>query len=419
MTTLINLITALVATTCSLATERALRFDEAVAQILRRSTSLGLQQTSADSAAAQRISAAMSFTPTLTAEGKESTSKLGTSASAAASRQIEGTATLNILRFGADFANLMAADDLVESQRLLVEAKTLSVEDSAVRALLDAIERRKELGLYKQISDSQQELLLIAQQRYARGLLPVQEVDKLTIDLANAQARAKDAGIRETEARFALANLLGDSDVEADWPWEQRLRGAKTDPTLREPYSETKIPSWGAAKAKLSAQENLVSRDLRLFLPSIDSSFSYGYYKTALSSSAQPGWTGTISFTWPIFSGYKDFTTYRVQVYAREAAAIALEQSARDARAEWQTSKYSFDLALSTAIARDRTVELSRKAYQGNYARFKSGRLSANELFVDRARMFESELLAVQGWAAAHLAYMRLYHALGRRLTNL
>jgi outer membrane protein TolC len=73
----------------------------------------------------------------------------------------------------------------------------------------------------------------------------------------------------------------------------------------------------------------------------------------------------------------------------------------------------AFRTSVSAALARERTLAMSRKLFQDGLKRFRAGRAAANELSVDQARLLDSELFAVQGWSAAHLAYSRLCHALG------
>jgi outer membrane protein TolC len=59
---------------------------------------------------------------------------------------------------------------------------------------------------------------------------------------------------------------------------------------------------------------------------------------------------------------------------------------------------------------------LAQSLYEDNQRRLKAGRSSMNDVLVDQNRLAEAEILAINGWADAHLLYARFCHSIGRRV---
>src|SRR5690606_25635446 len=113
----------------------------------------------------------------------------GTSNFLTVPREFSILSELNLFRGGADWSALFAARAREAAQKANVEAAFLDVEAQAVQALVMAIQRKQEVKLRAEIVGHRSQLLKIAEQRYSRGYLPLQEVDKLSIDLSNAQTK--------------------------------------------------------------------------------------------------------------------------------------------------------------------------------------------------------------------------------------
>lgn len=394
------------------AAEKPIAFNAALDRILARSTALAIQEANLQSTSASNLPARLAFLPQLSIDALQSTTRLGSNSNTI-DRQLVGTASLNLLRFGADLAAFRAADAAYAQQEALLLSTRLQVEDQGVRALIAMIQRHKEIEILKQIVDARSELLRIARERYKRGFLPLQEVDKLNIDLEITRARMRDTETAESQARADLENFLGTSNIVVDWPWEDQM--SKTGKALvAKKFETTEIPGVRAATALVEAEDFRVAEKLGLALPSVDASFAYGSYLSA--GIQQPGWTATVGVTFPLFDHLTNYSSYRVQIYTRKIAEQNLEQTRRNSVAEWTSTRERFQLSLESALARSRVVSSSRKLYKDNLRRFQMGRIDANDLVVDQNRLSDSELLSIQGWATAHVDFMRLCHSLGQTL---
>ncbi len=391
----------------------ALSFNEALGLIVKRSTPVGIQTANLESTRARNIPIRLAFAPSLAAVGVQQDSKYDLYSTARArSGMINGS--LNLFRFGADVANWQAATADENAQVSLLDATTLRSEDAAVQVLVAEIQQQLTVGILTRIATTQSEVAEIGHERYKRGYLALQESGKLDVDLANAEARQHDAEIQHAAATANLVSALGHANIVANWPWKQRFANGETVTLLAAKPTLEKLPSWRAAHEQLQAEEDRTTRNLRQILPTLDGSAGYGY--TNFQNPGGPyatGWTATFTLTVPFFDRLTNYSTYKAQVYTRQIAELNLEQAERDARSEWTAAHSAFELAFRSALSRDKTLGISRKLYEDNLRRFQSGRISANDLVVDQTRLYDSELLAVQGWAAAHLAYARLRHSLG------
>lgn len=164
------------------------------------------------------------------------------------------------------------------SQKSRVDASTLTVEKDAIQVLIAAIQRKKEVEVNSSIVKNQSELLKIAQERYQRGYLPLQESEKIAVDLSNAQASLIDSKMNENEARANLENLLGHSNIATDWPWLSQLKNSKSLDRVKQSQEVSLRPDWKAAQDQVQFLDYKSKQNWGLLFPSLDASFGYGYY---------------------------------------------------------------------------------------------------------------------------------------------
>ena len=397
-----------------------LNFDEALAKIISRSTSVQTQQANLNLTEANALPSKFIFAPSLSFDAK--TYRGGNSAyTGGLDSQIEATSKYNLFHWGADFANLSAASADIDMQVLALESSRLSVEDQAITALVAQVQALQEIKINQEIVDIQTNLYKIAHERFKSGYLAVQEVNKISVDLENAIASLSNVQLEEASTRSQLENLLGSSDVELEWPWKMRMKQSETK-IENEKWDANALPDWQAAHRHLEAEEARLHKTQRLLLPSLDANFSYGLYKgldtIGASPTWTPGWTAALGITFPFFDNLITYSNMKAQIYNEKIADIALTQKERDVKAAWDSSRVSFQISLKAANGREKTLDTSRQLYQDSLKRFQAGRISANDLVIDQRRLLDSELFAVQGWAYAHLQFPKLCHSLGKRLED-
>ena len=199
-------------------------------------------------------------------------------------------------------------------------------------------------------------------------------------------------------------------------PWVDEFRTGRGATLIGEDFQLNQRSDWLSAQKDFQAQEEKLNQNWRLLFPSIDAQFSYGNFSGYFGSLT--GWSGTISMTIPLFDQLTSYSDAKAQIYLKMSSEVKLEKVQREARSQWESSRANFQIALETALVREKTLELSKKLYQDNLNRFQVGRMTANDLTLDRNRMNSAERFTVQAWAAVHLHFTELCHSLGYRVST-
>jgi outer membrane protein TolC len=402
-----------------------LSFRDAVSEIIQRSTDVATQRNQVFETEATNITARTAFLPNLSVQFSRYANQDNALLQRSDGDSINVVGKLNLLHFGADVKGWQAANGDEDSQTLKLSYTYLTTEQLAVQGLVNEIQGLLETEVLASIVKKEQELFNIGVERYKRGLLPQQEVDKIEIDMENASSHLADTQIKEGIARANLVALLGHDKIQANWPWMDAFRAIHADPKKMTKLLGTeddllKRPDVMSALRNSEAQSDRASQRVRQALPSLDSSLTYSSYGLVTqqtgTSSIDPNWTAQITLTVPLFDQLAAYSAARVQYFEEQKADVALELARRNAMADWSSAKQTFTVALTTALAREKTVQVSRKLYGDSRSRFRLGRIDANDLSLDETRLSDSELLATAGWAQAHLALAELCHSRGLAL---
>lgn len=331
------------------------------------------------------------------------------------------SAELNVFRFGADYFLWQQASDEVAAARSGLADVLLAQEQTALEALVLWIERSRERRINETVLELQRKSLEISRARFRRGMVPVQEVEKLEVDVTQAEIYLMDLDIALARARADLAQALGPaheiSGLSKEWMFENIAPVAAA--LLARALEESSVPAFQASELSLSAQADRLTRTQRLLLPSVSltsaASATGSVPATVFDGSV---WSVGLQATWPILDGLTRYTDYRSQVHTVGQYEQAMEQSRRNVRATWEKSRERFRISLASLEAREKSLKLSRKLYEDGVRRFQSGRVSANELFVEHRRWLDGELLYLRAMGEIHRSFGEYCHALGKSLNS-
>jgi outer membrane protein len=400
--------------------QEKMSFDSAYRAILERSLRIQTQGYDVEISRQKRLQALGQFAPSVTIVGEQTqntatlpgdpTIPLATSTTnSITGRSAAVTASLNLFRSGGDIAGAKAASRNVRSTRERSSLERQGVETDAVDALVNVIARAKEREITSKLLKVQDESMRVAKERFNKGYLPSQEVDKVAIELENARAQVTDAEVAESEARARLQALLGHDRIELEWPWRKSLTDSSGLDKLD--FDLVKRPDWRAATTKLEAQAWSKRQSWSTLLPSLDLIGSYG--NADLSQPERRDWSLGFTLTIPLFDRYTAWGNTQIQKLEESKAQTELESVIRTAPAEINALRANYRSSRDSALVREKTAKLSERVYGDNFLRFRLGRATVNELAIDQQRLLQSQLSEVQGWSTAHLSLMRLCHALG------
>jgi outer membrane protein TolC len=170
-------------------------------------------------------------------------------------------------------------------------------------------------------------------------------------------------------------------------------------------------PDLVEAKFQMMRDENSLVSTKRAFLPKID--FSYTISTNTSNSIESDNKTSLLTISIPLFSNWRTYSTYKNAQSISMSSKYNFKEKLRKAESNWQALKLNLADQVQTALEREANVKLSRSLYRDNFKRFKSGRVTVNDLQQDQNRLLQAESQASSGWASAHLAFLNFCHAKG------
>lgn len=411
------LILLLIATQVMAATtEPEISFHQALSEMVESHVDVKVQQTQLSAAKSQVWAARGAFLPTLSLQAQQQNSGGSYNAMGTLSQgQIySAVANWNLFRSGSDTASLQSALYNRDYQKMLYQDTSLQAESKAAQALLNLIEDQMKVEVLKHSETNTQKFFDIARSRFEKSLLAKEEVDKIAIDVNNAEAKRADAELQFNTVRASVQSMLGHSRVKLQWPWEKKLSldQLKGDLGGSSRTALTSRADYQAAMDSFKSEDAHSRAKFRLLFPTIDASFSESYVQAPRQSLT--AWQGLVTLTIPLWNDDKDYSAYRVQEESKRAAEVRLRQLERDIDSSVHTAQENFKLAIQQYQSRLKNLEIAKHLLDQDAARFKIGRTDANELNLDLTRATEAELLSIEGVTQAHLAYMNLLHAFGK-----
>lgn len=390
----------------------SLDFETAVSKIVERSPEFAKVQAGSEATIIRNRQSRLVFLPTVDAVVSHSKSKTYSQSEESYSRSQALRANLNLFRSGADYAGFRAAGFDNDSQESRILHARLVEEFKAVNLLSDFIQLSQEVEIGERLFKVVQESLDIAQKRYEKGLLPLQEVNKVKMDFENAGAQLTDTRIEFETKKANIESYLETTNIEMSWPWKRKIQELK----LNQKFDIENLPAWRAAVAQSDSISSKRDSGYLKMLPSLDASFETGHYTTP--SSNGPGWGATLTLTLPLFDRLTNLSEAQAQSKLFMAAEIEKEHLRKSAVRDFELYKTSLAQNLASALRRDSNLKLSQQLYQDNMIRFKSGRASANDVAQDMKRLSEAERLASLGWKTVHLQFVKYCQSQGLSISS-
>ena len=401
----IALIVLATCATAHAAPESDLTFGEAYKAILGRSLRIETQSLNIQESESRKLQAWGNFMPSVTAELVDGQGEFYLGPRQGADLK----AKVNLFKAGGDLAGVRAARADVATQTEVLHRETQGAEDDAASALINYIAQARLVEIEQKLVDVRTESLRIARERFKKGLLPQQEVDKTAIDLDITVSGLADAQASLASNSANLTTYLGHSHVKLDWPWRSLMSSSNAIEAASVDINNR--PDVKAAIAASTSTSYLKRQQFASLLPSLDFSLTYG--ASDLSQPSQRFWTSYVTLSMPLFDGFRNWGNYSVQSAEDRKALVALESLKRSAPAEIANLRGAFSINRQSALAREKTAEVTSHLYNDNLQRFRMGRATANDIAIDQNRLLTSQQLEVQGWLNAHLSLIKLCHSLG------
>ncbi len=398
------------------ATKIAVNFRSALEAALKQSEALKTQTSLIETAHWQKFAAGGTLLPSITA----SASQQRAGAPDTDSKQYGLTANVNLFRGGADLHKLKSADNYLQATKAGSDNTLLQTEESAASDLLTVIYQKKHLELLESSLNFENRYFEIAQRKYKNGALALEQLDKIRIDRSNFEAEVRDAELALTSAIARQRVWIENLEVSGDWPWltdlRQEIVTAKYQKRLAKKSNDETLaarPDVQSSILTVSAQDQSRAAAKSLLYPEIDLQLFYGNHQLDPSLDWSKAWASTITLTWPLFNGFKDYSSYRIANESYTISNYNYELLRRQARSDIELSQKNFLKSVQTAVDREKVVESSVRLMSATQHRFEIGHATADELNLDQQRVIQAEELVAKGWFDAHQSLIHFAHSRG------
>ncbi len=294
------------------------------------------------------------------------------------------SAQVNVFQFGRSHYNYLGQSSIFDVEKLEHRQKKIEIENRFLTSLFKNTLLQRKLSLYTEIENLKRKALKVAQQRYDRGNLPRQQVEKVDIDLTNlsSQRISTERELADSELDILKYQL---SDFKREWPFTSAIvKSKKLKKT--DDFFDIKI-----LDLKANAYENQLESSRRAYYPSIDLS-GRAYQLNQDNVPTTQEWDMSLTVTWPLWDGYsrrlENLKSYReFQYWQTEKNRMTRDWEKRIQTKEEQLDQLTGQLNQSAA-----NLKKLSALYADTEALFSQGRITVNELFQDQQLLFETQI---------------------------
>ncbi len=292
-------------------------------------------------------------------------------------------AQVNLFQFGRSHYKYLRQNSILSAGKLEHRQKRIENENKYLTTLFKSTLLKKKFNLYTEIENLKRKALKVAQQRYNRGNLPRQQVDKVEIDLSNlsSQRITIERDLLETEVEI-LKYQLG--NFKREWPFTQATPKSRKTRKADE-FVDVKILDF-----KSIAYENQLEASHRNYMPTVDlSGRSYLRHEDQIRTQE---WDVALRVSWPLWDNYsrslENLNAYRdFHYWQTEKSRVTRDWENRVRTKEEQLDKLAAQL--------NQSVENLKKLntlYADTESLFSQGRITVNELFQDQQLLLETQI---------------------------
>jgi outer membrane protein TolC len=296
------------------------------------------------------------------------------------------TAVLNLYKGGVDVANRDQADSVWRAQKLGLKNEVLKADVAASDLIFKAIYLKESLRIQEEFQKLKEYSLKVMKGFFSQGKKQQQEVIKSEIDLALQQNKVHLAQIAQEENNSLLRlNFVGEIKTQ-DWPFSgnesftlARNEDSSTEafPSIEQKYWETK----GRESAYVAAK--------RSYWPTVDWTLTYQDNPWVDKNLRQ--WTSSLELKIPLWSKYETAAAVANSFasYVESQSQLQYAQDSAVLRSKMLAKK--IEILRANLVTTKANVERAQSLYRDVLKSINSGRLSTNDLVIERGRLLDSE----------------------------
>jgi outer membrane protein TolC len=322
-------------------------------------------------------------------------------------------ASVDVFAFGRDYYKVREGMEFTDFQKSNYTNQLLTSEKRILDLLFSYISNDRSLEINRRIREIKEQAFKMANVRYKRGRLALQEMQKLQIDLYNVEAELASQEIQRNNIVNQISEYTKIDVLTIAWPWKADI----AEKILKTQVLNAKEhPLWVNSKTSYDMASYQKKSSVANFLGDISFSYSKGYNQ--FDSDLLHDERVALTYTLPLFNSFSDLSTYRDRVAKEYSAKKQLKNTTRSVNVQYEEAKKALEKALQTYRLRNKTLQLSKDIYTNSLDQFKKGRITVNEFSIDQNRLLTTELLANSGERQLHRAIVNYCHSVGKAVVK-
>lgn len=321
------------------------------------------------------------------------------------------SANLDLFNFGRDWNNWQATRRALRAQEARVETQIIRRESELVDLFLIGIREFKNVQILQKLVKMKEEALVLSRKRKDRGVLSIQEYQKVQLDVSNSKSELMTAEQR-LKNNLAQLQAYGNETLPQEFPWVSELTSTRIKELLNTQAATVDLPQFQEAMQDYEASRYSAKSATGIMFGSIAFNFNRSYYEFPQAELWE--WRTSLVYTLPLFDQFDQEVARRRAVAERKIAEIRQNFSEKSANAQMQAQKDNLEIAWRNWLERKEALQVSQDLYRYTLRQFNSGAITVNELFVDQDRLLRTEQVANEALYQLHASTLAFCHSRGK-----
>ena len=321
------------------------------------------------------------------------------------------SASLDLFNFGSDWNNWQATRRALRAQEARVETQIIRRESEIIDLYLLATREAKNVQILEKLVKMKEEALGLSRKLMERGVLSVQEYQKVQLDVSNSKSELLTAQQR-LKNHSAQLQAYGDQPIPTEFPWVGELTESRIQQLFKLEAKTQELPQFKEMMEDYEASRYSARSATGVMFGSFAFNFNRSYYEFPTQELWE--WRTSLVYTLPLFDQFDQEVTRRRAVAERKIAELRQSFSEKSANAQMQAQKENLQIAWKNWLERKDALKISQDLYRYTLRQFNSGAISVNELFVDQDRLLRTEQVANEGLYQLHSSTLAFCHSRGK-----
>ena len=320
---------------------------------------------------------------------------------------------LNLFRFGGDASALNARKYQNLVNRLQFESIRNKKSWDYAFLLLKILGNKQDFEAQKTLLSLKTASLEATKKLYARGSRPLQDVERLQLDVLSEEERVSRLCVAYEESLAEWHRLIPEATLSSVWPWTTQL-STKQLLRWRGMLEKAKHDELDRAEFNVISKQSVLREKKSLWLPSLDAQGRYGFDRYIQDEYAwKRSWSAALVLSVPLYQNGLQSLAVRDAKRELEKAQIERDSKKRELGVDRESTLKVLEAAIKSLETRDTITKRAKLLYEQSLSAFTRGVLSVNDLIADQTRLARAEQDAGDSKSHAHQSLVKYCRAIG------